>query len=236
MFSFEAIGHIRSCFQQKFGIPRQPRLAPHATAVLELCPPYNHPDSVRELTQFSHVWIVFVFHQTLEEGWGALVRPPKLGGKTRVGVFASRATHRPNPIGLSAVELLGVEHDADGTRLLLGGVDLLDGTPVLDIKPYLPYADSLPEAKGGYALAVPPPLSCQWYPSALAGLAQLQTTHPQLQALVEEILQQDPRPGYQSDHVRVYGIRLTMCDVQWRIDGDCIHVVDLQPLSAAVDA
>lgn len=140
-YTMRPIGVVRSPFKQKFGIPRQPHLAPSATATIELAPPFNTADAVKGLSDWSHVWVTFVFHKTIRDpaDWKThLVRPPRLGGRTRVGVFASRATYRPNPLGLSACKLEGVEVGAGGVSILLSGVDLLDGTPVLDIKPYLP--------------------------------------------------------------------------------------------------
>jgi tRNA-Thr(GGU) m(6)t(6)A37 methyltransferase TsaA len=140
-YTMRPIGVVRSPFKQKFGIPRQPHLAPSATATIELAPPFNTADAVKGLSDWSHVWVTFVFHKTIRDpaDWKThLVRPPRLGGRTRVGVFASRATYRPNPLGLSACKLEGVEVGAGGVSILLSGIDLLDGTPVLDIKPYLP--------------------------------------------------------------------------------------------------
>ena len=155
MFSFEPVGVIHSCFKEKFGIPRQPGLAPDARAVLELLPPYNRAEAVRGLEGFSHVWLSFIFHACLGEPWKPTVRPPRLGGNRRLGVFATRSTHRPNPIGLSAVELEKIEAAPGRVLLHLKGVDLLDGTPVLDIKPYLPYSDNIPGALGGFAPEMP---------------------------------------------------------------------------------
>jgi tRNA-Thr(GGU) m(6)t(6)A37 methyltransferase TsaA len=154
-FSLSPIGTIHSCYGEKFGIPRQPGLVKSATATLELLPPYNSPDALRGLDGFSHLWVIFLFHQSTRNQWKATVRPPRLGGNERVGVFASRSNFRPNPIGLSVVELLTVE----GTQLHLGGGDFLDGTPVLDIKPYLPYADCIPSATGAFATRTPEPVN-----------------------------------------------------------------------------
>ena len=144
-YTFEPVGIIHSPYKEKFGIPRQSSLVRAARAQLELFAPYNHPDAVRGLEAFSHIWIQFVFHQTAARGWTPLVRPPRLGGNARVGVFASRSTHRPNPIGLSLVELAGIDYTG-GLKLNLTGADLVDGTPVLDIKPYIPFVESRPDA------------------------------------------------------------------------------------------
>lgn len=155
MFQFAPIGVIRSCFRQKFGIPRQPRLVPAARATLELLPSYAQPEAVRGLEGFSHLWLLFVFHGIPAGHWQPTVRPPRLGGNQRMGVFATRSSFRPNPIGLSAVALERIEISAGRVVLHLAGVDVLDGTPVLDIKPYVPYADSIPEAVGGFANEAP---------------------------------------------------------------------------------
>ena len=155
MFTFAPIGVIHSCFKEKFGIPRQPGLVPAARAVLELLPPYNRAEAVRGLEGFSHIWVSFVFHACLDAPWKPTVRPPRLGGNRRLGVFATRSTHRPNPIGLSAVELERIETGPGRVLLHLKGADLMDGTPVLDIKPYLPYSDVIPGATGGFAAEAP---------------------------------------------------------------------------------
>lgn len=152
------VGIVRSCFKEKFAIPRQPQLAPAARGVLELLPPFDQGDAVEGLEQVSHVWLLFLFHQALEDKPRLKVRPPRLGGNKSMGVFATRATHRPNGIGQSVVRLEGVEPG----RLWLSGIDLLDGTPVLDIKPYVPYADSVAHASNQMANAAPAAIAVQW--------------------------------------------------------------------------
>ncbi|WP_040095556.1 tRNA (N6-threonylcarbamoyladenosine(37)-N6)-methyltransferase TrmO, partial [Aeromonas australiensis] len=156
-FEIDTLGIIRSPYKEKFAIPRQPGLVKSARARLELLPPYDQPDVLRGIEQFSHLWLSFVFHQTMAQGWHPTVRPPRLGGNERVGVFATRSTFRPNPLGLSVVELHGVGRERGKLWLELGAVDLLDGTPIVDIKPYVPYADSLPDARGGFAPDAPTP-------------------------------------------------------------------------------
>ena len=152
----ERIGVVRSCFGEKFGVPRQPGLCPSAWGELIFDEACRSGEAVRGLDDFSHLWIVFHFHLTAGQGWHPTVRPPRLGGNRRLGVFASRSPFRPNAIGLSVVRLEGIDRErTDGPVLLLGGVDLVDGTPVLDVKPYLPYADSLPDAGAGYAAEEP---------------------------------------------------------------------------------
>ncbi|MBE7377011.1 tRNA (N6-threonylcarbamoyladenosine(37)-N6)-methyltransferase TrmO [Pseudomonas lopnurensis] len=211
--SVSPIGYVRSCFKEKFAIPRQPRLAPAARGVLELLPPFDSGDAVAGLEQVSHVWLLFLFHQALESEPRLKVRPPRLGGNRMVGVFATRSTHRPNGIGQSVVKLDGVEPG----RLLLSGIDLLDGTPVLDIKPYVPYADALTDARNEMASAAPETIAIEW---SQAGLRQarseaLRLGEP-LVELVEQCLAQDPRPAYQKpEPERRYGAQFWDVDVRW---------------------
>ncbi len=214
-FQFTQIGVIHSCYRQKFGIPRQPGIVTAAEASLELLPPYNQENLVRGLEGFSHIWVHFIFHQTMHEGWRPTIRPPRLGGRQRMGVFATRSTHRPNPIGLSVVELKGIESGNGPLKLHLGAADLLDGTPVIDIKPYLPYADALPKAKGGFA---PPPMQVAQVKFTETAMHQClryeQQTGRSLIQLIEQVLAQDPRPAYlrdtskrrHGDHFLVHGI------------------------------
>ena len=226
-FCFQPIGFIRSCFTEKFGIPRQPRLVPSATALLEICPPFLSPEAFRELESFSHVWIVFVFHQCLDNKWKATVRPPRLGGNRRVGVFASRSGFRPNPIGQSAVELISIEKSEKKITLHLRGVDMLDGTPVLDIKPYLRYADSLPAARSGYADTAPPArmkVGFSEKASQTCGRLEKQS-YPRLKRLITDLLALDPRPGY-ADTVskHAFGMRLWDLDIKFKAVDDRIIV------------
>lgn len=229
MFTFSPIGVIHSCFKEKFGIPRQPGLVPEARAILELLPPYNRPEAVRGLEDFSHIWISFVFHACVGESWKPTVRPPRLGGNRRLGVFATRSTYRPNPIGLSAVKLERIVAEQGKVLLHLSGIDLLDGTPVLDIKPYLPYSDRIAEATGGFAAAAPAaPFEVRFSQSALDFCA----TVPQLEALIRPLLSLDPRPAYygKSDGKEIFGMKLLDYDVQWEIDGNVVLVNDVIPI------
>lgn len=150
-FQMTSIGVISSPYKEKFAIPRQPGLVSSAKATLTLTPPYDEPDALRGLAEFSHVWLVFAFHETMDKGWNPTVRPPRLGGNERLGVFATRSTFRPNPIGLSVAKLEGITTRNNQCQLHLSGIDLVDGTPILDIKPYIPYADNVPDAQGSYA-------------------------------------------------------------------------------------
>jgi len=207
------VGIVRSCFKEKFAIPRQPQLAPAARGVLELLPPFDQGDAVAGLEQVSHVWLLFLFHQALEDKPRLKVRPPRLGGNKSMGVFATRATHRPNGIGQSVVRLEGVEPG----RLLLSGIDLLDGTPVLDIKPYVPYADSIVGASNLMASEAPVAIAVGWSANALAQAQAhgLRLGEP-LVALIEQCLAQDPRPAYQvPPPERVYGVKLWDVQVRW---------------------
>lgn len=212
-YSVSPIGFLRSCFKEKFAIPRQPQLAPAARGVLELVPPFDQPEAVEGLEQVSHVWLLFLFHQTLEEQPRLKVRPPRLGGNRSLGVFATRSTHRPNGIGQSVVRLEKVEPG----RLWLSGIDLLDGTPVLDIKPYVPYADCVAGARNAIADAPPAPIPLDWSETALQQAREhaARLGEP-LVELIEQCLAQDPRPAYQRpEPERRYGARFWDLDVRW---------------------
>jgi len=212
-YNVSPIGYVRSCFKEKFAIPRQPQLAPAARGVLELVAPFDQGDAVQGLEQVSHVWLLFLFHLALEDKPRLKVRPPRLGGNQSMGVFATRATHRPNGIGQSVVKLDKVE----AGRLWLSGIDLLDGTPVLDIKPYVPYADSVPTASNTIASAAPALIPVQWADDALRQAHEhaLRLGEP-LVELIEQCLAQDPRPAYQvPTPERRYGAQLWDVDVRW---------------------
>lgn len=212
-YTVSPIGFVRSCFKEKFAIPRQPQLAPAARGVLELIAPFDQGDAVQGLEQVSHVWLLFLFHLALEEKPRLKVRPPRLGGNQSMGVFATRATHRPNGIGQSVVKLDKVE----AGRLYLSGIDLLDGTPVLDIKPYVPYADSVPNASNAIASAAPELITVTWEAPALMQAHEhgLRLDEP-LVELVEQCLAQDPRPAYQTPTPeRRYGAQFWDLDVRW---------------------
>ncbi len=225
-YSVSPVGIVRSCFKEKFAIPRQPHLAPAARGVLELLPPFDQGDAVAGLEQVSHVWILFLFHQALEDKPRLKVRPPRLGGNKSMGVFATRATHRPNGIGQSVVRLERVEPG----RLLLSGIDLLDGTPVLDIKPYVPYADSVGDARNQMASEAPAVIAVTWSDSALPQAREhaLRLDEP-LVELIEQCLAQDPRPAYQlPPPERVYGVKFWDVQVRWHYpQPDLIRVLEV---------
>ncbi|MDN3523490.1 tRNA (N6-threonylcarbamoyladenosine(37)-N6)-methyltransferase TrmO [Halomonas ramblicola] len=229
--SLSPIGVIESDYPDKFGVPRQPGLADAARATLVLRPPYDDPLAVRGLDAFSHLWLTFLFHRSPER-WTPLVRPPRLGGNRRIGVFASRSTHRPNRLGLSLVELVGIE-TRRGVRLILAGSDLVDGTPVLDIKPYLPWAEAKPEARAGFAPEPPPRLPVSFAPEAESVLAA-RTDADSLRALIRQVLGQDPRPAYRNGaEARIYGVRLRDVDVRFCAVAEESGVVQLRVLMVA---
>ena len=228
------IGFIQSCYKEKFGIPRQPGLVTAAQAQLKLLPEFSQAEAFKGLEQFSHLWLIFCFHANPSLAWSNTVRPPRLGGNKRLGIFATRSTFRPNPLGLSVVGLEKIEFSGQQACLYLNAVDLLDGTPIFDIKPYLPYADSLPSARGGFA-AQPP--SSQWsvsfteqaYLQCQQKGQQLQTN---LELLIRQILEQDPRPSYraQQEDARIYAMKLYDFDLRWHYKARCIEVLELVDL------
>jgi len=231
-YSFPVIGVIHSCFKEKFGIPRQPGLVPSAKAQLELLRPFNDPVVVDGLESVSHLWIQFVFHENNHEGWKPKVRPPRLGGNQSLGVFATRSPIRPSPIGLSVVKLDSIDASNGKLILHLSGGDFLDGTPVLDIKPYVPYVDSVPDAENKIAADAPPLLSVQIPDALMKFCRDYETKHTvPLANLIREILQQDPKPAYQQPDIeRIYGMRLLDLDLRWRyLDAGSLLVESISP-------
>lgn len=227
-YSVAPVGFVRSCFKEKFAIPRQPHLAPAARGVLELVTPFDSGDAVQGLEQVSHVWLLFLFHQALEDKPRLKVRPPRLGGNTSMGVFATRATHRPNGIGQSVVKLDKVEPG----RLWISGIDLLDGTPVLDIKPYVPYADSVDTATNHIASGAPQLIEVQWLKTALQqAQGHGQRLGEPLVELIDQCLAQDPRPAYQTPGPeREYGAQFWDVDVRWHYpEAGLICVLEVVP-------
>lgn len=217
------IAHIHTPFAEKFGVPRQSGLAPTAGRIV-FAPEYRNPDVLRGLEGFSHLWLVWVFDRAARDGWSPTVRPPRLGGNQRMGVFATRSPFRPNPIGLSCVELSGVEWDTpDGPVLHVRGADLVDGTPILDIKPYLPYCDAKPDATGGFTDGLSAKALTVDCPPALLERLQ-ETDRPGLLA----VLANDPRPRYQNDPQRLYGLTYAGHNVTFRVEGDKVTVVGVE--------
>ena len=207
------IAYIRSDFQEKFGIPRQSGLVEALRAEVVFAPEYRVPEAVRGLEDFSHIWLIWEFSQARREGWSPTVRPPRLGGNRRLGVFATRAPFRPNALGLSAVRLEAVEPDAPrGPVLHVSGADLLDGTPIYDIKPYIPYADAVPEASGGFTDRVDRLLLAVDCPPDL-----LERVPPEKREALLAVLAQDPRPQYQNDPKRIYGMSFAGLEVRFQV-------------------
>lgn len=218
-YQLTAVGHIQSPYKQKFAIPRQPRLVPEAKAKLVFSSDFNREEFVRGLDEFSHIWLLFRFHETADKGYSAMVRPPRLGGNERKGVFATRATFRPNAIGMSAVKLEDIEYKNGQLSLLLSGIDLLDGTPILDIKPYLPYSDAMTDATAGFADTRPETdMSVEFSDEALAFIEK-QTEQPELKAFISNVLKQDPRPAYkkQRESEQSYGMTLYDFNIRWQV-------------------
>ena len=216
------IAHIRSDFAEKFGIPRQSGLVESLEARVVFTPEFRNPDALRGIEGFSHLWLIWEFSRAKREGFSPTVRPPRLGGNTRLGVFATRSPFRPNPLGLSCVRLLGVEETArEGTVLRVAGADLLDGTPIYDIKPYLPYADCKPEASGGFAPQRGEALAVD-FPAEL-----LSRVPEDKRDALTGVLAQDPRPHYQSDPQRIYGMAFAGLEVRFRVADGAVYVVEV---------
>ena len=230
-YPFKPIGTLHTCFKEKFGIPRQMNLVKKAPATLVFHTQFAKEEAIRELSGFSHVWILFVFHKAIKKDWPTMVRPPRLGGNKKVGVFASRSPFRPNPVGMSAVKLNSVEITDQGPILHLTGVDILDQTPVLDIKPYLPYSDIIPHATDGFAPQPPSNFPINFSDKALARCAAMEKGIPNLRAIITQVLENDPRPGYCSkitdEPDKTYGIRLFDFDLKWRVINGYIQVISL---------
>ena len=221
--AMKIIAHIRSDFPTKFGIPRQSGLVEDLTAQIVFTPEYRVPEAVRGLEDFSHIWLIWQFSKAVREDWSPTVRPPRLGGNTRMGVFATRSPFRPNPIGLSSVRLKGiVQHPTLGPVLHVAGADLMDGTPIFDIKPYLPYTDAHPQASSGFTADYEGYHLTVRFPEDL-----LKKVPPEKQAALRGVLAHDPRPSYQHDPARVYGMEFAGLEVHFTVDGETLTVTDI---------
>lgn len=221
----KTIAHLRCDFPEKFGIPRQSGLVNSVTARIIFTPEYRNPDALRGLEQYSHLWLIWQFSEAVRDDWSPTVRPPRLGGNTRMGVFATRAPYRPNPIGLSCVKIEKIELSTkDGPVITVSGADIMDNTPIYDIKPYLAYVDSHPEASNGFAL------------DERAGTLQVSIPQDIANALgrseqaVKDLLTQDPRPQYQNSPERIYTMSYGGFDISFTVDGKTLEVKSAKKL------
>ena len=220
------IARIHNDFPTKFGLPRQSGLVSGLRSMIVFEPKYRVPEALRGMEGYSHLWLIWQFHQAERDTWSPTVRPPRLGGNARMGVFATRSPFRPNPIGLSCVKLEAIQQDAKlGTVLIVSGADLMDGTPIYDIKPYLPYADCHPEATGGFAHEVKDHAVEVVIPEEM--LAKIPADK---QEALQGVLAQDPRPGYQKDPERVYGFTFAGMEVRFRVAEDVLTVTEIVPM------
>ncbi|MDE6658458.1 MAG: tRNA (N6-threonylcarbamoyladenosine(37)-N6)-methyltransferase TrmO [Oscillospiraceae bacterium] len=218
----QPIAYIHTDFKEKFGIPRQSGRVPELTGKIIFLPEYRKPEALRGITEFSHLWLIFDFSESHRKNWSPTVRPPRLGGNQRIGVFASRSPFRPNPIGLSCVKLDGIENN----NLLVSGVDLLDNTPILDIKPYLPYADSYPNASGSYGeLLQNYHLEINFPEKFLAMIPE------EKQKAVIACLADDPRPSYQNDPERIYSMQFSGFDIHFKVNQNQLEVINIDSLA-----
>ena len=220
------IAHMRSDFPTKFGIPRQSGLVEELRSMIVFVPEYRSEDALRGIEDFSHLWLIWQFSQAVRQDWSPTVRPPRLGGNVRMGVFATRSPFRPNHLGLSCVRLLGKRHTKEfGTVLVVGGADLMDGTPIFDIKPYIPYGDCIPQATGGFTDRVGDFLLKVDFPQEL-----LKKLPPDKQAAAIGVLSHDPRPSYQKQPGRVYGLSFGGFDIQFTVEEEILTVLNVEPL------
>ena len=221
--TFKIIARIKSDYHEKFGIPRQSGLVQSMRSIIRFEPEFRNAEALRGLEGFSHLWIVWIFSENIRETWSPTVRPPRLGGNKRLGVFATRSSFRPNPIALSCVKIEQINIDgAEGPEIIVSGADLLDGTPIVDIKPYLPYADAHPEAVGGFADTV---LRNKIHVKESEVLNKLS---PEKRSMLIEILEQDPRPAYQNNPERIYGFSFADSEIKFKVAGDELEVVSIE--------
>jgi tRNA-Thr(GGU) m(6)t(6)A37 methyltransferase TsaA len=222
----QAIAYMHSDFPTKFGIPRQSGLVEELRSTIVFEPEFRNPDALRGIEGYSHLWLIWQFSEAVQETWSPTVRPPRLGGNTRMGVFATRSPFRPNSLGLSCVKLIGVEQTADhGTVLHVAGADLMDGTPIFDIKPYIPYGDAHPEATGGFTDTADDFLLKVDFPETLLSLLPEDKRSAAL-----GVLSHDPRPSYQRKPGRVYGLSFAGFDIRFTVEEDTLHVVEVRSL------
>jgi tRNA-Thr(GGU) m(6)t(6)A37 methyltransferase TsaA len=230
------IAFIESPFKQKFGLPRQPGLIDSAEAYVRFVEPFNTPQAFRGIEEFSHLWLQFEFHENKRETFQPLVRPPRLGGNTKVGVFASRSSFRPNALGLSLVRLQQLVIADGKASLRISCPDLLDGTPIFDVKPYIPYSDCVSDAKASYAATVPEPmLRVEFSDVAIKSLQNYLLARPevQLEQLIHDVIALDPRPAYKGtkQDQKEYFLRLYDYDIAWRVNDTVATVVQIKDIS-----
>lgn len=229
-FQVQAIGHVSSPFKEKFGIPRQPQIC-SVESKIWLTGDANTQDSIRGLELYSHIWVLFQFHQNEDKGWQPLVRPPRMDGNKKLGVFATRSTFRPNQIGMSAVKVINCGTTNGDTWITVAGLDLVDGTPIIDIKPYVPYSDCLPEASSKFAHEPQKTeITIEFSQSARAVIQLHKTQLPALEQTISQVLQQDPRPAYKKSKVddKIYGIRLYDFNIRWKITENTCEVLEIE--------
>ena len=222
----EVIARIRNAFPTKFGLPRQSGLVPELVSTIVFEPEFRVAEALRGIEDYSHLWLIWEFHQAVRDGdsqtWKPTVRPPRLGGNTRMGVFATRSPFRPNPLGLTVVKLLAVEDSPEGKVLVVAGADMMDGTPIYDIKPYLPYVDSVPDAVGGFTEGTADYHLDVDFPEDLMGRVP-----KEMRETLLGVLAQDPRPAYQHDENRVYGRPFGGMDVKFTVKDGVLAVIDI---------
>ena len=223
MLVLKPIAKINSDFTTKFGIPRQSGLVKSQLSTIVFEPEYRDANALRGLEEYSHIWLIWGFSEVKMEHWSPMVKPPRLGGNKRVGVFASRSPFRPNHIGLSCVKLERIEYTGEGPVLIVRGADLMDATPILDVKPYLPYADSRPDATGGFTDAISARVLRAEIPEELLRRVPEEKREP-----LREILEQDPRPSYQDDPERIYGFGFAGMEVRFRASNGVLTVLDIR--------
>ena len=224
--NIQVIARMHSDFTSKFGIPRQSGLVEELRSTIVFEPEYRNADALRGIEDFSHLWIIWQFSEAVRQGWSPTVRPPRLGGNTRMGVFATRSPFRPNNLGLSCVKLLGVEHTSEhGTVLHVGGADLMDGTPIFDIKPYIPYADCQTGATGGFTDTAGDFLLQVEFPADL-----LRKLPEEKREAAIQVLSHDPRPSYQRKPDRIYGLTFAGFDLRFQVKEDVLTVVEVDPV------
>lgn len=228
--NIDPIGYIQTPYKEKFAIPRQPGLVSSAKGIIKMTAPYADINAFRGIEQFSHLWLIFQFHQVEQGKWTPLVRPPRLGGNDKLGVFATRSTHRPSNMGMSVVSFDKVEQRGKNVLVHVSGVDLMDGTPILDIKPYIAYVDSIPNAQSGFADTAPTTHPVEFSEPTVYVLNQLKKNHPELEQLITDTLAFNPSPAYHNkqDENRVYGVKLLDFNVTWRLHNGIVVVIGIE--------